>query len=229
MNKRTVTMSYKEQQFSLWYLLFYFLCLPSLLVLGNQQLPKPIPTVLLNTLSSAISFVCLILICRRFLWESVKRAFKKPAEILSYAIMGLAIYRVSIRVVDLCAQQIMPGFANVNDQTILDALRLYPVLISAGLVLLVPLVEEILFRGLIFASLCNRSSVSAYLVSTLAFSAIHITGYIGQYGAAQLILCFVQYLPAGICLAWIYQKTDNIFTSILMHTLVNLIGVLTLR
>ena len=102
-------------------------------------------------------------------------------------------------------------------------------LMIIGTVLLVPITEELLYRGLIFASLYNRSRVLAYIVSTLAFAALHVYTYIGTYPPEQLLLCLLQYLPAGICLGWAYAKTDSIWTPVLIHMTVNTIAVSAMR
>ena len=67
------------------------------------------------------------------------------------------------------------------------------------------------------------------MVSVLAFAAIHVVGYIGLFDPVTLILCFVQYLPAGIILAAAYEKTDTIITPILIHIFINLIGIFVTR
>ena len=61
------------------------------------------------------------------------------------------------------------------------------------------------------------------------FALVHVVGYIGNASALTLLLCFVQYLPAGYCLAWCYQNTGTILTPILMHMLVNAYGLANLR
>jgi hypothetical protein len=51
----------------------------------------------------------------------------------------------------------------------------------------------------------------AYALSILLFSAIHILGYIGRYSPLELTMAVLQYLPAGLCLAWSYTKAGTIF------------------
>ena len=62
-----------------------------------------------------------------------------------------------------------------------------------------------------------------------AFAAIHVLAYIGTESVTTLVLCFLQYLPAGLCLAWTYTKADNIFAPIVVHALVNAIAIGALR
>ena len=89
--------------------------------------------------------------------------------------------------------------------------------------------EECFFRGLIFRNLHPRSHWAAYAVSILGFTLIHIIGYIGQYSALELIIAILQYLPAGLCLAWSYTRADTIFAPILIHAAINFIGMNSLR
>ena len=91
--------------------------------------------------------------------------------------------------------------------------------------MLVPLAEECFFRGLLFRNLYSWSPVAAYLISMAAFSAIHVVGYIGTASPLHLLVSFLQYLPAGYCLAWCYHQTGTIITPIIMHTLTNAMSV----
>jgi membrane protease YdiL (CAAX protease family) len=98
-----------------------------------------------------------------------------------------------------------------------------------GVVFLVPVTEEMLYRGLIFRELLHTSKAAAYLVSMAAFAAIHVLGYIGSYDIGRLVLCFIQYLPAGLCLAWAYAKSDSLFAPVLIRALINAYTVSKLR
>jgi len=82
---------------------------------------------------------------------------------------------------------------------------------------------------LIFRELYGKSRWAAYLVSIAAFAAVHIIGYLRVYSPMELLLSFLQYLPAGLCLAWSYAKSDTIFAPILIHTAVNAIGISAMR
>ena len=45
----------------------------------------------------------------------------------------------------------------------------------------------------------------------------------------ELFLSFLQYVPAGLCLAWSYEKADSIWAPILIHIAVNQMGNLAMR
>jgi membrane protease YdiL (CAAX protease family) len=124
---------------------------------------------------------------------------------------------------------LMPGFSNINDAAIAELARANYTLMLIGVVFFAPLCEEMLYRGLIFRELLPHSKVAAYLVSMAAFAAIHVLGYIGSADVARLVLCFIQYLPAGLCLGWAYERTGTILTPIIIHACVNALGVYTMR
>ena len=86
-----------------------------------------------------------------------------------------------------------------------------------------------MFRGLIFRSLYGKSPWAAYIVSIIAFAMVHIVGYIGSYSPLEIVLAVLQYLPAGLCLAWSYTKAETIFAPILIHAAVNYITINGLR
>ena len=87
-----------------------------------------------------------------------------------------------------------------------------------------PIVEEALFRGLFFAPLYRKVPILAYVVSTVLFSAIHVVGAIGTLDALSILLCFIQYLPAGIALGFVYQRTGNIIGPMLLHFMINFLA-----
>ena len=118
---------------------------------------------------------------------------------------------------------LVPGFSNYNDSAIAVMGQENRLLVIIGTVLLVPPVEECFFRGLIFRNLYGKSHWVAYLVSMLAFALIHILGYAGQYTPLEILMALLQYLPAGLCLAWSYTKADTIFAPIAIHATVNCI------
>ena len=95
--------------------------------------------------------------------------------------------------------------------------------------ILVPPAEECLYRGLIFRKLYGKNHAVAYLVSILAFACIHILGYIGTYSPLELAIAVLQYLPAGLCLAWSYTKADTVFAPILIHAAINYVTIHGLR
>lgn len=69
---------------------------------------------------------------------------------------------------------------------------------------------------------------AAYALSTAAFCLVHVAGYVGQTELLSLAILALEYIPAGIALAWAYEKADTIFAPVLMHSLINALSIRTL-
>ena len=229
MKKLTISMTRTETAFGIFYLGIQLLVLPYLLVLGNRIFGNALSKVQLNFLFFAIDFICIAAIFRGFLKKSAVFSLEHPWRILRYAGCGLLLYWAGSFLVNVVILNVYPVFSNVNDQSILELAKENYSLMAIGTVFLVPVVEETLHRGVIFGTLYRVSPLVGYLVSTLIFSALHIISYINAFSPLLLLLCFLQYIPAGLCLAWAYVKADSIWAPILIHIAINKLGVLAMR
>ena len=225
MKKLSVTITSKERLWGWIYLALQLLILPSLLYLCNIFFNFQLSDTEINFLFFALNFTCVTVIFHRFILENGKKALSSPLKVITTAISGYVVYTLLSYLLSTLIVSLYPEFYNVNDDYISGLVTNDINLMIVGTVLLVPITEEVLYRGLIFSGLYNRSRALAYIVSILAFAALHVINYIGAYSPLHLLLCFLEYLPAGFCLAWAYAKTDSIWTPILMHTLVNFIAV----
>lgn len=179
----------------------------------------------LNLAYYTVNFVAVILIFRSYLVRSLSHAGSHFFQLLKGCILGLSVYWACNYGMGWLAGKLLPGFSNVNDSNVLAMMQenFWPWAIAT--VVMVPLTEELFYRGLIFRGLRPRKRKLAYILSTLAFCAVHVIGYIGSYPWHTLLLCFVQYIPAGLCLAWACDEADNIYASVLVHSVINAMGV----
>ena len=95
--------------------------------------------------------------------------------------------------------------------------------IKALTIFIVPIVEECLFRGVVFGSIRTRSRAWAFVISALAFSAYHVWGYaIGDPGQWIYVL---EYIPISVALAWLYERTGTIWPPIFFHMGINAMSI----
>ncbi len=88
------------------------------------------------------------------------------------------------------------------------------VFIFLSMVVLAPLCEEIIFRGIILDGLLKKySPVIAIIVSSVLFGAVHLNPW-----------QFVTGLVLGIFMGWVYYRTKNLTMAILMHAVANFTG-----
>lgn len=231
MAKKHITVSFHRSEL-LWgwlYMAAEFLILPSVLYWISDRLSPGISDSEVNFLFYFVNFLATLLIFRKFLSRNWGTAKNNLLHMGLYVLLGLFLYWASSLVMAEVTYYLMPDFVNINDMSI-AAMRQGGFLLTAiGTVILVPVAEECLFRGLLFRGMYSQSRWAAYAVSSLCFCLPHVSAYIGSYDWAVLALCFIQYLPAGLILAWSYEKSNTIFTPILIHTIINAFGIYAMR
>lgn len=219
----------KELRWGLRYLLFELIFLPEMLNALNWALGVPMNLTVFNFLYFSINFIVVILLFKSYLSRFLAVEWEQIGRIVLTAGIVFCIYEATSLGLGWIISRLRPDFANVNDQSVTALTRENFLLMLLGTVLLVPVAEETLFRGLIFRGLYDRSPKAAWIISVAGFALIHITNFIGIYPIDTLLICYLQYIPAGICLAVAYRLTGSIFTPILIHSVVNLVGILALR
>ena len=215
----------QETAWGLCYLAFQMLFLPSFLYWANAQVVAPLGDPELNFLFYMINFIAVLLIFHNFLGRSLSQLLNHPIDALQAAILGFVAYYVCYYAIDWLVSLLVPGYTNYNDESIAALSRGNYFLTFIGTVILVPLAEECFYRGVIFRNLYKKSHWAAYCISIAAFACIHILGYIGQYSPKELIIAVIQYIPAGIWLAWSYIKGESIFVPVIIHSAVNFITI----
>ena len=204
------TLRRDETQLGWIYYVFQLLLLPSILTSLTALLTTPFSKAEVNFTYFLLNFMVMIWIFHRFLGASFRVMTGHPIVFCQAIVLGLFSYWVTSVATTWALHQLDPGFVNRNDASL-----------AVGTALLVPPVEECFYRGLMFRNLYKTSPIAAYLVSMAVFSLVHILGFIGSASPLSLLLSFVQYLPAGLWLAWTYTKADTIFAPIVMHGLIN--------
>ena len=181
-----------------------------------------------NLAYGVINFIAVCLIFRRFLIQNLSHVFHHFWGYLQAVILGFVMYWVGTMLVGVLVNWLHPGIANMNNNAVESmagsnyrAMLLYTVALA-------PIVEETLFRGLVFSTLHRRTRIGAYAVSILFFGAIHVVGFLGTVPWVDLLLNFLQYVPAGIALGWAYERADSIWAPITMHLIINAIAMLSL-
>ena len=220
----------KSEQLGGWiYYVLQLLVIPLILVRVNKLLGEPMNEAEINFVFFAMNFACAMFIFWRFIIANGKVALKNIGELLKGFVIAFALYWLFSIVIGIVIFYLYPDFANVNDASIESLVNENAGLIALATVWLVPITEELFYRGLIFRGLYNHSRIAAYIVSTVVFSLVHVVGYIGLYEPMLLLMCFLQYLPAGICLGLAYSLSDSIWAPVLIHIAINQIGMLAMR
>lgn len=222
-------MSRGQRIFGICYLLAQQFALPYLLVVIVLFFRLPVSDLWLNFSFFLVNFLVVVTVFARFLGKDLRILGKQLWTSTVTCITGFMLYWATNMLLSICIAIYLPNFSNANDANIQSMADQQFSLMFIGTVLLVPTVEETLFRGVIYGSLQGRSRALACILSTVLFAAIHVVGYVGTTAPLDLLVSFLQYVPAGLCLSWAYAQSGTIFVPILIHTAVNLLGMLAMR
>ena len=224
-----ISLTRKEINWGVRYLLFQIVFLPSLLDALNWILPFSLNTTQLNFLFFCANFTAAILIFHRYLSQFLQADMAQILRIGWVSALFFGIYWGATTLLSQLFSAIDPDFVNPNDQTIIHMTDGHYWLMFIGTVLLAPVAEEVFHRGLVFRRIYDRSPVAAFVISTVLFSAIHIFQYLKILSPLSLLFSFLQYIPAGVCLAGAYRMSGSLISPILIHMAVNAMGMLALR
>ena len=226
--KLSISMTEREKMLGWWFFLLYIFVLPVVVDFIGRFLNLSLSA--LNILFFTLNFLCAVGVFYRFFWESMKSAWATWKKCLRFTLTGLGMhFACALLVSAIIAPWVGPWFSNVNDDMIIEMSKTHTLLFAFCTIVLVPVTEEILFRGLVFGTLCKKNPRFALCVSVLLFASIHLMDYIGTADWKTLLACLLQYLPAGFALAWAYANSENIVVPIFMHIINNAIAMVTLR
>lgn len=221
------TLTEQEQLLGCVYLAVELVLLPSLIYAFGGLFGGFTDSVS-NFLYYLTNAVCCALIFRALLRESLIRAGQQFGPLLGIVLAGFLMLLGANQILTRLAELLIPDFVNVNNAAISAMVAESPALMTIGTVLLVPIAEECLFRGTLFLGTLGKNRVGAYALSALAFCAVHVAGYVGQEDGMTLAVCFLQYIPAGLILAWSCERSGSLFASILIHAAINASSILLL-
>ena len=214
---------------------FYFFAqqvpIPILLAMAFEIFHLPASNLWMNFAFFCFNFTVVILVYHRYLGAALAQLGKRFGHVLGDCVACFLLYMAANVFVSVIITLCFPSFANANDANIQSMANDRFWVTFVGTVLLAPLAEEVLFRGVIFGSLYRLNRPMAYIFSTLLFGSVHIIGYLftDGYTWTEAAVSLLQYLPAGLCLGWVYADTNTIFAPVLVHTTVNLIAVMAMR
>ena len=203
--------------------------IPLLIVWTAKLLSLPLSELGLNFIYFVLNFIVVVAVFGPFLARDLRHFGRHFWSCIGDSLVGFVVYWAANMFFSIWVALCFPNFSNANDAAIQTMATENYKLILVSTVILVPIVEETLYRGVIYGTFARRSSVLGYILSAALFSAIHVVGYICQLSPGHLLVSFLQYLPAALTLTWSYAKSGTIFVPILIHTALNLLAAVAMR
>jgi len=217
--------SRREWIFGLVYLLAHVLLLQAIILeilfLFLSVFGIVVTNVSYNAVSFLVDFGVLVICLGKYLRASFARFLEYGLSNLTTLLAGYGIYWGLTILMNMTLFLILPELPSPNNDAVIEmaVLEFWPMFVVA--VLLAPVVEEIIFRGAIFAPLRRVNRLLAYAVSSLAFGLWHVIQFLFFEFSPLLFLTMLLYIPAGIALAWVYERSGSIWTPIALHALIN--------
>ena len=203
------------------YLPVHIVVLPLLLNILNSVMAQPMTSGELNAVYYLFSTVVILAVTLRYLRSSFDVLLdNRRGCFMTVVMMVLSNYAMSLFMSLLL---MLLGLVQENATTEMVALsqgRDYAML-KAVAVFLAPIAEEVLFRGLVFGNLKDKSRTVAYLLSCGLFALLHVWQFAVEQQDITYFLMMVQYLVPGLVLAWAYDHSGSLWTSIGLHAAVN--------
>lgn len=173
------------------------------------------------TISNIILLAIFIYIYRKTLVKDFKTFFKNFSEnmetSIKYWLIGFLIMIASNLFITYILNKTIAG----NEEEIRSYINIMPLLMIFNTVIYAPITEELAFRKSI-KDVTNNKWLYV-LTSGLIFGLLHIISYINNVSD---LVYLIPYGALGITFALLYYKTNNIFSTIMMHAIHNSLAVI---
>lgn len=177
-----------------------------------------------NLLIYAVSALVLTLVLRRFFRRDFDALCDRPLSLIFLVLGAYFFSRFCENLIGLLLSAFSLTGTSDNNEAVIEMAKTSIGPTAAMSVFLAPIVEESIFRGAIFGSLRRRSRFWAYAVSIFSFCLYHVWQHV--FLDPQQLLYMLLYVPASFFLAWVYERTDSIWSSIFLHMLTNGVAML---
>jgi len=174
-----------------------------------------------NALYYYLLFAVTLIIFHRYIGHTTSRLLDNLDRAAVTLFLGLLIFYGANELLYRVFHVFFHSRANLNDVTIAAQVNAAPRTTALIVIFLAPFVEEVLFRGLVFGCLREKSAVVGYAVSALLFAFLHVWTFALSSWDASYLALMLQYLAPGLVFAWAYDRSGTLWTSILLHAIVN--------
>lgn len=203
-------------------LLFFFSSLFQLIPISifNMNINKLTSneTLILTLFSDTILLIILFILYRKTLIEDFKKFKNNLFQNMDCGIkcwfIGLIVMVVSNLIINLFIHQASAG----NEETVQALIKSSSILSIITVGVIAPIIEELTFRKS-FRDIFKKK-VPFILISSLVFGGLHV---VLSLTSAWDLFYLIPYCSLGAAFGYMYYKTDNIYTPIVMHMFHNIV------
>lgn len=166
-------------------------------------------------------FAVTVVLFRRFLSYSLPEVADRPLRVVCGILLGYGIYAACQGTLSMIYGYLAPNLQTPNDDNIRAiAANSYSTMVVAA-VLLAPITEETLLRGLVFGGLRKKNRIAAYVVTAVLFSGMHIMNYVFEMDIMSILLNLLLYMLPSVALCACYEYAGTIWAPIFLHMIIN--------
>ena len=208
------------------YFVGYFVFFPFIIVLLSEKVLQSYEYVIYMQFGSyLIVALIVVLLAKPLFIEANQNKFDNRRDNFAYAVKSIVTMYGLMFVINLTLNLLTKQSSSINQMDIINMSNNYPIITFVMAVLLAPIIEEIVFRGVIFRSLRNINYPIAIIISSLLFGLLHVVQSLFTGNYIDLVYGLV-YAMLGYYLGLNYERSGNIIVPIGMHVTINLISML---
>ena len=146
----------------------------------------------------------------------ILEGFKTLSSLKAWGMIGLTYLGIYIVTRIGAMVMMMEGVSNSTNQATIENIHMNPFVLITLTVIMAPIVEELVFRGILMGRVFNPDSIVGLIVSSLLFGLAHMPNSIGVW---------IVYAGMGFVLGTVYRKCQKLEYCIMAHMINNSIAV----
>lgn len=192
----------------------------------------PVDYAAANVYLNLIMDLGLLIIVGLILKDDISQQIKDyPKQLSSNLFQGLLVGPLSIYALSILGGLItllLGGTSSSQNQALINVLiQSKPFVMIITTVIIAPILEELVFRGIVFSWLYEYNRFFAHIATAFVFAFVHIMIALFSGNMSEWIQIF-SYFFMALPLSYLYEKTNNIFVPISTHMTSNLLSVIVL-
>ncbi len=212
-------MTPSERQRGWVFLILYLLVFPRLNTWAQRVLTGDGEALVAET--NVVYYALLFALALLVFWSFLKKDFVELLDWLPENLFGVLAGLLGAGALHLLVGCIAFPVQDPIPPQYAAQLGVSPVPTVVLVVVLIPVVEEVVYRGILFGSLREYSRPAAMVVCVLFYALAGVWRYALEYGDLRYLLLTVLYLPKALALTWCYDNGGSIWASAVLHGGIN--------
>ena len=213
----------QEQLRGLIFFALYFLVFPFLKMGVEWVFDHFFGLFLSEAVSAAVYYYIMAVLTMVVFWSFLQNAGRILINFLPENLLALVTGFLGERILVFLFKFLPWPLENPNPASWAGQYAYSPAATVLIVVVLMPIIEEVLFRGLVFGSLRKYSRTMAWVASVILFMVYSVWTFAVAYGDPRYFILAFQYLPMALALTWCYDRGGSVWSAALLHAIFNAI------